>query len=92
MRALLAGAGFALAFATGCAGKQPPGSAGNDGQHTAPGKCSACHLAPKEHSLPADRWQRYLENHRRRIRLTDGERLFLRDFLVGEPLPAAVGP
>ncbi len=91
MRALLAGAGFALAFATGCAGKQPPESAAAGGQRTAPGKCSACHLAPREHSLPADRWQRYLTNHRRRIRLTDGEKVFLRDFLVGEPPPAPTG-
>ena len=87
MRALLAGAGFALVFAKGCAENQPPESAAAGRQRTAPGKCSACHLSPREHSLPADRWQRYLENHRRRIRLTDGEKEFLHDFLVGEPLP-----
>jgi hypothetical protein len=54
---------------------------------TVPAKCTACHLAPAEHSLAAERWDRYLKNHRRRLHLTDDEKAFLYDFLVGGAPP-----
>lgn len=73
-----------------CAAQQP---APNDvANRTVPAKCTACHLAPAEHSLPADRWDRYLKNHKRRLRISDDEKAFLYDFLVGGRLPPDRGP
>jgi hypothetical protein len=87
MTRLVGGTLFLLAILTGCASTQPSGAAGE--RRAAPGKCSACHLPPAEHSLGADRWERYLKNHKRRLRLTEEEKTFLYDFLVGGLPPAA---
>ena len=80
---------FAMSLLAGCAETQPTASAMTAKQRTAPGKCSACHLAPREHSLATTQWETYLKNHKRRIRLTDEEKTFLYDFLVGGSPPAA---
>ena len=75
---------FALALpcAAGCAQAQPPAEASTGSRHV-PAKCTACHLAPKEHSLRAERWPAYLKAHERRLRLSNQEKAFLHDFLVG---------
>ena len=73
----------------GCAPTQPAESPKIADRPAAPAKCSACHLAPQEHSLAAERWERYLKNHKRRLRLTEEEKAFLHDFLVGGPPPTA---
>jgi len=72
-----------LALLAGCAQTQPVATVGTAAHRAAPGKCSACHLPPQEHSLAADRWERYLRNHKRRLRLTEEEKAFLYDFLIG---------
>jgi hypothetical protein len=81
---------LAIPCAAGCAQSQPGVNSPTD-RRGVPAKCTACHLAPMEHSLPADRWERYLNNHRRRIRLTDQDKAFLHDFLVAPPQPATAG-
>lgn len=58
------------------------------GRHV-PAKCTACHLAPAEHSLSADKWPRYLKAHKRRLHLSDQDQAFLYDFLVGGTPPPA---
>jgi len=80
---------FATILLVGCAETQPTEYAMTAKQRTAPGKCSACHLAPKEHSLAATQWETYLKNHKRRLRLTDEEKAFLYGFLIGGTPPAA---
>jgi hypothetical protein len=80
-----------MVFAQACAETQP-GPRAQGGTRAAPAKCSACHLAPKEHSLAADRWDNYLKNHKRRLRLTEEDKAFLHDFLVGGPPPAGAQP
>ncbi|HEX7507981.1 MAG TPA: hypothetical protein VF550_14480 [Polyangia bacterium] len=85
-------AALASVLLAGCAPTQPAESAKIEDRPAAPVKCSACHLPPQEHSLPAERWERYLKNHRRRIRLTEEEKAFLHDFLVGGPPPASSEP
>ena len=77
-----------LALAVGCTQTQPAADI-TPVQRGVPGKCSACHLPPREHSLVAERWERYLKNHKRRLRLSDEEKTFLYDFLVGGTPPAA---
>jgi hypothetical protein len=74
----------------GCAGTQPPpsGTVPLEGKRAAPAKCSACHLPPREHSLVASQWPTYLKSHKRRLRLTDEEKAFLYDFLIGGSPPA----
>lgn len=87
---------FLLVAAAGCAqtgstqphGTAPPASA----DRKAPGKCSACHIAPQERSLAAEKWPAYLKAHRRRLHLTDEDQTFLYDFLVGGELPTAKAP
>jgi hypothetical protein len=49
-----------------------------------PAKCTACHLAPAEHSLAPEKWPGYLKAHRRRLRLTAEDEALLHDFLVGQ--------
>jgi hypothetical protein len=78
-----------LALAAGCAQTQPTADI-TPGRRGVPGKCSACHLAPREHSLAAERWEGYLKSHKRRLRLSDEEKVFLYDFLVGGTPPTAV--
>jgi hypothetical protein len=80
---------LAVCLLAGCAETPPTESAMTAKQRTAPGKCSACHLAPKEHSLAATQWETYLKNHKRRLRLTEEEKTFLYDFLIGGTPPAA---
>ena len=75
----------AVLLLAGCAAPRP--APDPVATRTVPAKCTACHLAPAEHSLAADRWDRYLKNHRRRLRLTDEEKAFLHDFLIGGALP-----
>lgn len=58
-------------------------AAGSPGARHVPAKCTACHLAPAEHSLAAERWPAYLKAHRRRLHLSDEDQAFLYDFLVG---------
>jgi len=82
---------LASALLAGCAQTQPIATAGTAVHRAAPAKCSACHLPPQEHSLTADRWERYLRNHKRRIRLTEEEKVFLYDFLIGGTQPATLG-
>jgi len=79
----------ALALLAGCAQTQPAVSAGTSNQRVAPGKCSACHLAPQEHSLAVTQWEKYLKSHKRRLRLTDEEKTYLYDFLIGGTSPSA---
>jgi hypothetical protein len=69
-----------------CAAPPPPGVV-PVGRRTVPAKCTACHLAPREHSLASARWERFQQNHRRRVRLAPEEREFLFDFLVGDQRP-----
>lgn len=76
---------LALALPSACARTQPTGAAA--GEPRVPAKCTACHLAPKQHSLPAERWPAYLKAHERRLRLSEQEKAFLHDFLVGGPPP-----
>jgi hypothetical protein len=87
MRKIVFHAALTFALLAGCAQTQPAESAMTENHRTAPGKCSACHLAPKEHSLAATQWETYLKNHKRRLRLSDEERTFLYDFLIGGPPP-----
>jgi nitrous oxide reductase accessory protein NosL len=82
---------LASALLAGCAQTQPAASATTADHRAAPAKCSACHLPPQEHSLAADRWEIYLRNHKRRLRLTEEEKAFLYDFLIGGTQPATVG-
>jgi predicted small secreted protein len=89
MRRIIIGIVLASALLAGCAQTQPVATAGTAAHRAAPAKCSACHLPPQEHSLAADRWERYLRNHKRRLRLTEEEKAFLYDFLVGGTLPTA---
>jgi hypothetical protein len=87
---------FLLIAVSGCAqtGTTPTrGTAPPSAQvRQAPGKCSACHLAPREHTLDAERWPAYLKAHKRRLHLSDEEQAFLYDFLVGGELSAAKAP
>jgi hypothetical protein len=76
----------------GCAQAPPPGGAPLSGERKVPAKCTACHLAPREHGLAPSRWDHFLKNHRRRIRLTREEKAFLYDFLVGGEMPPAPTP
>jgi hypothetical protein len=71
-----------------CAGTAPTAAAQSGSSRSVPAKCTACHLAPKEHGLASASWTRFSQNHRRRVRLTAEERTFLYDFLVGGQLPA----
>ena len=80
-----------LVMLAGCAETQPAGRAPAS-HRTAPSKCSACHPAPQEHGLASSQWEEFLRNHRRRIRLTDGEKNALHDFLIGGDRPAAQVP
>jgi hypothetical protein len=64
-------------------------TAQNPGNRALPSKCAACHPLPSQRSLAADRWPAYLKNHQRRLRLTESEKIFLYDFLVGGTLPVA---
>ena len=80
---------IALAVLAGCAETQPADTATVSDHRVAPGKCSACHLAPREHSLASSQWETYLKNHKRRLRLTDEEKTYLYDFLIGGTPPAA---
>jgi hypothetical protein len=82
---------FLLMVWAGCAGPRPTVDPVSAGHRSVPAKCTACHLAPQEHSLPAERWEKYLKNHKRRLRLTDDEKRYLYDFLVGGAMPLAVG-
>lgn len=81
-----------LAFAvtlggvTAC-GQTQSATAGSTAGRQVPAKCTACHLAPKEHSLAAERWPAYLKAHERRLRLSDQEKTFLHDFLIARPPP-----
>lgn len=85
MQTTLVGMVLAALALAGCAATSPtPAPTAN---RAVPAKCTACHLAPAEHSLRADRWDRYLKNHKRRLRLSDEEKAFLHDFLVGGPPP-----
>jgi len=89
MPRIVVGVVVASALLAGCAQTQPVESTRTADRRAAPAKCSACHLPPQEHSLAAERWERYLKNHKRRLRLTDEEKAFLHDFLIGGPLPPA---
>jgi|GEM_PF-3804409 len=80
---ILAILGLVLA---GCSQTQPARTSAANGP-TAPAKCSSCHLAPRQHGLASTKWQTFLKHHRRRIRLTDEEKAFLHDFLVGSDMP-----
>lgn len=80
-----------LVMLAGCAETQPAGG-GSASPRSAPGKCSACHPAPREHGLASGQWEEFLKSHQRRIRLTDREKDELYDFLVGGDLPAAQVP
>jgi hypothetical protein len=86
MRNLVMALALALPCAAACTPTQPTASAANRG---VPAKCTACHLAPREHSLRADRWPEYLRRHERRLRISDDERALLHDYLVGGPPPAS---
>jgi cytochrome c553 len=66
-----------------CAPTQP--GAGTGAAARAPAKCAACHLAPQQGSLRAERWPRFLETHERRLRLTDADKALLHEFLVRPP-------
>jgi len=80
-------------LAVGCAQTGPTtGAAQGKSGRGVPAKCTACHLAPAEHSLVADRWPDYLKAHQRRLHLSDEDRAFLHDFLVGGELPRAQAP
>jgi hypothetical protein len=84
---------LALLVAGGCA--QTTSTAAADvpnGRRGVPAKCTACHLAPAEHSLAAEKWQGYIKAHKRRLRLTEQEQSFLYDFLVGGERPTATTP
>jgi hypothetical protein len=70
----------------GCSQTQPPRTSAANSP-AAPAKCSSCHLAPRRHGLASTKWQAFLKHHRRRIRLTDDEKAFLHDFLVGSDMP-----
>lgn len=88
---------ISLVFAVGCAQTGPPAPSSqatppSSQARKAPGKCSACHLAPTEHSLAADKWPAYLKAHRRRLHLSDDDQRYLYDFLVGGERPAAKAP
>ena len=91
MTRIIIGIVLASALLAGCTQTQPIATGGTAAHRTAPGKCSACHLPPQEHSLAADRWERYLKNHKRRLRLTEEEKAFLYDFLIGGTQPATAG-
>jgi hypothetical protein len=91
MRTIVVGAVLAFALLASCAQTQPAGSAMATNHRAAPAKCSACHLPPQEHGLAADRWERYLKNHQRRLRLSDEEKTLLYDFLIGGTQPATLG-
>ncbi len=84
---------FLLVAGAGCAetGPPPTGTAPTQARK-APGKCSACHLAPEEHSLAAERWPAYLKAHKRRLHLSDEDQAFLYDFLVGGARPTVRTP
>jgi hypothetical protein len=86
MRTVAIALALTLAGAVGCAGTPPPrGDSASSRQ--VPAKCTACHLAPREHSLQAERWPAYLKAHERRLRLSEQDRAFLYDFLVGGTPP-----
>ena len=80
-----------LVMLAGCAETQPAGG-GSASRRSAPGKCSACHPAPREHGMASSKWEEFLKNHRRRLRLTDREKDALHDFLIGGDRPAAQVP
>jgi len=82
---------FIVVVVAGCAETQPAGPSSATHARVAPGKCSACHLAPREHSLAVSQWETYLKNHKRRLRLTDEEKASLYDFLIGGTPPSATG-
>lgn len=85
---LVAVAGCAQTGTTTPHGTAPPASEARK----APGKCSACHIAPQESSLAAQKWPAYLKAHKRRLHLSDEEQAFLYDFLVGGEHPKAEAP
>ena len=89
MNRVIVVAALSLLLSSGCAETRPADGPALAKRRSVPAKCTACHLAPAEHSLAADRWERYLRNHKRRLRLTEEEKSFLHDFLVGGPPPAS---
>jgi hypothetical protein len=79
---------LACVCTVGCAETQPT-AASTRSEHTRiPPKCTACHLAPAEHSLAAVRWPAYLKAHRRRLHLTADDETSLYDILVSPPAAA----
>jgi hypothetical protein len=93
MKAALAALIVATILAAGCAqSKSTTVAAQGGGRRAVPAKCTACHLAPAEHSLAAERWPAYIKAHQRRLPLSDEDRTFLYDFLVGGELPRAQTP
>jgi hypothetical protein len=83
---LALGAGCAAGTTTSASAAGP--TAESSQPRHVPAKCTACHLAPAEHSLAVGKWAGYLKAHRRRLRLTTDDEAFLHDFLVGPPLQA----
>jgi hypothetical protein len=75
-----------------CAGTSPTVEGPSSVHARVPAKCTACHLAPAEHSLAAEKWPAYLKAHRRRLHLTTDEETFLYDFLIGGSPPTAQAP
>jgi hypothetical protein len=71
--------------AVACGATQSTAAGPAPARRGVPAKCTACHLAPKEHSLAADKWPAYLKAHQRRLRLTDEEKDYLHDFLIARP-------
>jgi hypothetical protein len=74
-------------LALACAEAQPTTASLNGNARLAPPKCASCHLAPREHSLATTRWPEFQRSHRRRIHLTDEEKVSLYDFLIGGAMP-----
>jgi hypothetical protein len=84
-------AAFLLFLGTGACAETPPTVARSPAAPPrVPAKCTACHLAPAEHSLAAERWPAYLKAHQRRLHLTNADESFLHDFLVNVP-PTTTG-
>jgi hypothetical protein len=79
-----------LALIAACARTESATSPSLANSRPVPAKCTACHLAPKQHSLAADRWERFQKHHRRRVRMTVEEMAVLHDFLVGGDRPKEV--